>query len=152
MPLPPGVGTMCKRHAKEEFRFFCTECEMPICRDCKILAHEGHPCRPLEHVREERKAHLTDAVKLGNKNVRKLHAEVAEMNSKRVDIEQETRDVEQEILNHVTQLKKLIDELAEHMMKVVHAQNNESRGMLHKCRDAAKGEFTVTLDYQTHEP
>ena len=88
---------------------------------------------------------MTDAVKLGNKNVRKLHAEVAEMNSKRVDIEQETRDVEQEILNHVTQLKKLIDELAEHMMKVVHAQNNESRGMLHKCRDAAKGEFTFTL-------
>ena len=136
----------CKYHFKEEYRFFCTECDTPICRDCKILKHEGHPTRTLEDVHDERKQYLNDAVKLANRNIRKLHAECAEINSKRVDIEQETVEVEEAILNHVNQLKHIIDEIAEHMMKIVRAQNNESRGMLHKCRDAAKGKVSLRLE------
>ena len=60
-----------------------------------------------------------------------------------MDIEQETRDLEQEILLHVTKLKKIIDDIAERMMKIVKAQNNESQGSLYKSRDTVKGEFTA---------
>ena len=145
--LPPGFGIPCKQHPKEEYRFFCTECDAPICRDCKILKHEGHPTRSLEDVHEERKQYLTDAIRLANKNVRKLHSECAEINSKRVDIEQETRDLEQEILNHVNQLKKIIDDIAERMMKIVKAQNNESQGSLYKSRDSAKGISCASITF-----
>ncbi|CAC5358946.1 TRIM56 [Mytilus coruscus] len=32
----------CDKHPDEILRFYCTLCELPVCRDCKHTSHEGH--------------------------------------------------------------------------------------------------------------
>lgn len=136
--LPKGFGLRCPDHEDEELRFHCKECDKSMCRDCKLLYHEGHTTLPLEDVYEDRKIHLTQAVKLSNANIRKLHAECAEINSKRLEIDHESRDAVSQIENHANEAKRMIDELSKSMIKTVRSQNAQSRGQLDASRETVK--------------
>lgn len=136
--LPKSFGLRCPEHDEEELRFFCKDCDKPICRDCKILNHEGHETLALEDVYEDRKQHLNKAIKLSNANIRILHAEVSTINSKRLDIDQESRDAISQIENHANEAKKMIDELSKSMIKKIRAQNAQSRGKLENSREVVK--------------
>ncbi|KAK7469651.1 hypothetical protein BaRGS_00036321, partial [Batillaria attramentaria] len=37
----------CSTHKDEKVRFFCTQCNCVLCRDCKLTTHEGHPTTDL---------------------------------------------------------------------------------------------------------
>ena len=34
--------SLCKYHIEEDLRFYCYKCKCAICRDCKVLSHNGH--------------------------------------------------------------------------------------------------------------
>ena len=44
---------MCKRHPIEDLRFFCQKCDSAVCRDCKVLFHEGHKAEVIPDVSKE---------------------------------------------------------------------------------------------------
>lgn len=136
--LPKGFGMRCSEHDTEELRFHCKKCDKSVCRDCKMLNHEGHETVGLEDVYEERKHHMSQAIKLANANIRKLHAECAQINSKRLEIDQESRDGISQIEKHVTETKRIIDEWSKSMIKSIRVQNAQSRGKLEECRDVVK--------------
>ncbi|XP_052777616.1 uncharacterized protein LOC128214937 [Mya arenaria] len=145
--LPKGFGLRCPDHEEEELRFHCKDCDKAMCRDCKLLYHEGHPTLPIEDVYEDRKQHLSQAVKLTNANIRKLHAEVSEINSKRLEIDQESRDAVSEIENHANEAKRIIDELSKSMIKTIRNQNTQSRGKLEQSRDIVKENVKALQGY-----
>lgn len=136
--LPKGFGLRCTEHEEEELRFHCKECNKSICRDCKILSHEGHETLAAEDVYEDRKQRLSQVIKLSNANIRTLHAECAVINSKRLEIDQESRDAVSLIENHANEAKRMIDELSKSMIKKIRSQNAQSRGKLEKSRDVVK--------------
>ena len=41
---------LCKAHKTEDLRFYCHNCEVPICRDCKVVGHEGHKINIISEV------------------------------------------------------------------------------------------------------
>ena len=43
-----GRSSNCKRHKKEELKFYCKKCDESICRDCTIVEHSSHQCMHLE--------------------------------------------------------------------------------------------------------
>ncbi|KAL4236236.1 hypothetical protein ACF0H5_004623 [Mactra antiquata] len=136
--LPKGFGLRCPEHEEEELRFHCKDCDKSICRDCKILSHDGHETIGLEDVYEDRKHLLSQEIKISNANVRKLHAECAEINSKRLEIDDESRNAISHIENHANEAKRLIDELAKSYIKSIRVQNTQSREKLEECRDVVK--------------
>lgn len=48
-PATPRVvrERYCDTHKDEKVRFFCTQCNCVLCRDCKLTTHEGHPTTDL---------------------------------------------------------------------------------------------------------
>ncbi|XP_023929936.1 tripartite motif-containing protein 2-like [Lingula anatina] len=38
----------CPEHKEEPIRYFCLKCQIPICRDCKVLTHDEHKCTSLD--------------------------------------------------------------------------------------------------------
>lgn len=46
---------VCKEHAEEDLRFYCLRCEKPICRDCKVVRHEGHKTDMVSKIAQEKK-------------------------------------------------------------------------------------------------
>ncbi|XP_013399138.2 E3 ubiquitin-protein ligase TRIM71-like [Lingula anatina] len=43
---------ICPQHKGEMIRYFCSDCNVPICRDCKDLHHDGHKLISLEKAAE----------------------------------------------------------------------------------------------------
>ena len=144
--LPPGFGLRCKDHETEELRYFCVECDTPICRDCKILSHEGHETKSLQDVYEDKKENLNQAIKGSNASIRKLHGECTEINSRRMEIDQESRDAVTMIENHANEAKMMIDELSKKLIKTIRAQNTECRGTLENCREKVKEKVRTLQD------
>lgn len=136
--LPKGFGLRCSEHEEEELRFHCKKCDKSICRDCKILSHEGHETIGLEDVYEDRKHLLSQEIKQSNTNIRKLHAECAEINSKRLEIDEDSRNAISQIENQANEAKRMIDELSKSFIKTIRIQNTQSRGKLEECRDVVK--------------
>ena len=38
----------CRKHAGEEVKFFCRNCEEVICRECRVSVHDKHQCTDLD--------------------------------------------------------------------------------------------------------
>ena len=49
---------ICKDHETEDLRFYCVDCEIPICRDCKAVGHEGHKISLISNVAKEKRAEV----------------------------------------------------------------------------------------------
>lgn len=41
-------SSYCLKHRDEILRFYCTQCDTTICRDCKHTTHEGHKCEDIQ--------------------------------------------------------------------------------------------------------
>lgn len=145
--LPKSFGLRCKDHDEEELRFHCKDCDKSICRDCKLLYHEGHQTLALDDIYEDRKQHLSQAIKLSNANIRKLHAECAEINSKKLEIDQESRVAISQIENQANEAKRMIDELSKAMIKTILTQNTQSRGQLDASREIVKEKVKTLQSY-----
>ncbi|KAK7491929.1 hypothetical protein BaRGS_00016775, partial [Batillaria attramentaria] len=38
----------CPQHPEEELRYYCVNCDVPVCRDCQMLNHNGHTVKLLQ--------------------------------------------------------------------------------------------------------
>ena len=48
----------CPDHNKEDLRFFCRDCEVAICRDCKVVSHTMHATDMVDTVADEMRQKL----------------------------------------------------------------------------------------------
>ena len=53
----------CSYHETEILKFYCSNCDTPICQTCHTLDHADHKCRDLTKVAEEMKHVLQDSIK-----------------------------------------------------------------------------------------
>ena len=51
---------ICSLHKAEDLRFYCRECHEKICRDCKVVSHEGHATGMADDVAAEMRNELDD--------------------------------------------------------------------------------------------
>ncbi|XP_064609158.1 E3 ubiquitin-protein ligase TRIM56-like [Liolophura sinensis] len=56
------AGFPCSEHPEENVRYYCTVCEKPVCRDCKILDHHQHQCIAFQEAAKERKPKMKESV------------------------------------------------------------------------------------------
>lgn len=48
----------CRKHAGEEVKFFCRNCEEVICRECRVSVHDKHQCTDLEQASDRYRAQM----------------------------------------------------------------------------------------------
>ena len=133
-----AIKTFCKEHAHEELKFHCRKCDVPICRDCKVLNHEGHLTAEIEEVVEERKQRVEHAMTTARGHLARLKAEAAEVRKKKSDLEEETNKIVGEIRLHANKIKDVVDSHADSLVVKIKQQLDESMVKLDKCNEAVK--------------
>ena len=133
-----SIRTMCKEHIHEELKFHCRKCDVPICRDCKVLNHEGHLTAGIEEVVEERKQSVEHAMATARGHLARLKAEAAEIRNKKSQLEEETNKLVSDIRLHANKMKDVIDNHADSLVVKVKLQLDETRMKLDKCNEAVK--------------
>ena len=63
---PKSGYSPCKSHPKEDLRFYCSSCGEVICRDCKVVSHEGHKTETVEHITSELKSKIENVLDTAN--------------------------------------------------------------------------------------
>ena len=124
---------MCPDHQEEDLRFFCLSCEVPICRDCKVVTHEGHKADLVTNVAKGMREKLVNILEKTELEISKLKEE-AEDTSEKADIKDKIvpndEDTMNEIRNIANETKDEIDKLVskiEYEIKVHDEEPNAER-------------------------
>ena len=62
--LKTSAYPLCDKHPIEDLRFYCRNCDIEICRDCKTISHEGHAIDLIKTVFEEAKRNFQESLNL----------------------------------------------------------------------------------------
>lgn len=49
---------MCPAHVHEELKFYCSDCDVGVCRDCILLHHQNHTCKTSQETAEKLQSEL----------------------------------------------------------------------------------------------
>ena len=119
---------MCPDHQEEDLRFFCLSCEVPICRDCKVVTHEGHKADLVTNVAKGMREKLVQILEKTESEISKLKEE-AEDTSEKADIKEEIvpndEDTMNEIRNIANETKAEIDKLVSEIESEIKVHDEE---------------------------
>ena len=103
---------MCAKHTTEDLRFYCIECETTMCRDCKVLKHEGHTAECVTDVANDMRAKLKENIIRTEADLRKLcqAKDACKVDkTKVIKLKQSARNL---VKNQVQEMKRTIDNIA----------------------------------------
>ncbi|XP_045159967.2 E3 ubiquitin-protein ligase TRIM33-like [Mercenaria mercenaria] len=127
------VKVYCDEHEHEEIKFHCKKCDVPICRDCKVIQHEGHLTTALKEIVDERKIRVTTAMTTARGHLARLKAEAIEIKNRKSALEEETEQTTHDIKQHALRMKDIVDEHSGHLIQTVRQQHDESISKLDNC-------------------
>lgn len=126
----------CDDHEHEEIRFFCTKCEVPICRDCKVIQHDGHPIVSLKEVLEDKKTKVSILMTSTKGHLARMTAEAVTIRNRKIELVEEMEHTISEIRQHANRLKDIVDEHVDNLVMTVRQQHDESVAKLNTCLEA----------------
>ena len=114
--VPEPNPHMCSKHRKEDLRFFCLDCRERICRDCKIVSHEGHATDMVDNVVAEMKVTLEKSLTDANRSIKENGASLLETIEPELKGHKRTIGV---LTTHTEKVKKAIDRLLNESLAVI---------------------------------
>lgn len=140
------IKIYCDDHEHEEVKFFCKKCNVPICRDCKVVNHEGHITEPLKEVVDEMKIRVSSAMTKAKGHMARLKAEAIEIKNRKVALEEEAEQTTNGIRQQTLKIKDIVDMHSNEMVQSIRQQHDESLSKLDTCLEAVKEKIEKTKD------
>ena len=108
--------TFCqkKHHEKDVLKFFCKDCEVPICNTCVVTLHEGHAKMVLEEAANERKLQVKSMIESQKQKVQQERNKIARLDESCIQIQERAATV-----------KRDAQKFAEKMIGVIEAKKQE---------------------------
>ena len=130
---PKSSHPMCTLHSNEDLRFYCRNCAELVCRDCKVVAHDGHSISMVDNVVAEMKLKLKqlldDTEKCINKNEINqrtvIESDIQTLETAISDITKYTEEMNREIQDLLTyaNMKVLLPRIQTKQGKVLSIQS-----------------------------
>ena len=117
----------CDRHADEDLRFYCRDCETPVCRDCRIVKHhQGHEFDTIETVASEFKCKIIQNIHAANEDKFLLNDRRSEVDAIIFEAQQEKEIAVINCNKRRDELKADIERLTDNLVdKIKENVNNE---------------------------
>lgn len=120
-----------------ELKLFCKDCNVPICRDCKISHHDGHCSEPLDKSVNQTKSDIDKSLQWLRTEELAEQAEILDRNSKDLSTSRETVAVQ---INNMAEslIKKsklAITLYKQEMLKKLNAHFEEQTKVINDCKD-----------------
>ncbi|XP_013390084.1 tripartite motif-containing protein 2-like [Lingula anatina] len=140
---------ICPEHKGEMIRYFCSDCNVPICRDCRDLHHDGHKLISLEKAAEMVKPQLQTKfcgmekkLEMGEKKIDKIDEILA-------TLQENENFVQQKIKTRAAHLRQLVDQREKTLLQELHQTTSTHRNnlqMSHKNCSATCSSIKTTTD------
>ena len=136
---------LCVEHPKEDLRFFCCDCRKQICRDCKIVSHEGHATDMVDNVVAEMRVTLEESLTDANLSIKENEASLI------AAIEPELKEHETTITvltTHAEKMKLAIDELLKETVAMVQPLHDRGKVIVQDIRAQMEEKNELIFKYK----
>ncbi|XP_013413029.2 E3 ubiquitin-protein ligase TRIM71-like [Lingula anatina] len=140
---------ICPEHKGEMIRFFCSDCSVPICRDCRDLNHDGHKLTSLEKAAEMVKPKLLTKVCSMEKKIETGEKTIAKIDEILATLQENESFVQQKIKARAAHLRQLVDQREKTLLQKLYQTTSTHRNNLqisHKNCSATCFSIKTTTD------
>ena len=106
-PFAANKPLLCQQHPQEPLKLYCEDCETLVCRDCVLVRHKLHNYNFVDDIIDEEKDHLQDVT------LEELQEILTNTKDAIIDVEEMQANVLSCNDQHVTQLNKTFEEIAD---------------------------------------
>ena len=113
-------------HNKEELKYFCKDCETPLCQICVTLDHGGHNMKLIKEEAERQRTEMKSFVKKQRHNLQAKMNAVSRLDRECATLIQQGEDVKREIQTFVDNLIAIIEANKKNIFAEVEKEINKS--------------------------
>ena len=113
-------------HNKEELKYFCKDCELPLCQICVTLDHGGHNIKLIKEEAERQKTEIKSFIEKQRHNLQAKMDAISRFDEKYVKLIQQGEDVKREIQTFVDNLIAVIEANKKNIFTEVEKETNKS--------------------------
>ena len=131
---------MCSLHSDEVLKFYCSTCDMLVCRDCIMVGHSSHSCDRVERIVERKRTSL-ESLKEGAESaksrieeaLKKIGTVKSEFLSKQEEVDELVsstfEQLQMDLNDRKEQLLLKSSELCDDKLKTLLSQSNELKSL-----------------------
>ena len=114
------------RHEKEELKYFCKNCETPVCQSCINLDHSGHSFKHIEEEAERQKIEMKSMIETQKRNLQAKVSAVSRLHEDCAKLIQQGQDLKQDVQRIVDNLMTAIEAKKQNIFAAVETQTKKS--------------------------
>ena len=113
-------------HNKEELKYFCKDCELPLCQICVTLDHGGHNIKLIKEEAERQKTEIKSFIEKQRHNLQAKMNVISRLDEDCATLIQQGEDVMREIQTFVDNLIAVIEANKKNIFTEVEKETNKS--------------------------
>lgn len=118
----------CPKHTKKNLECYCTPCSEPVCTDCIMQSHNGHPMKSLATVYQELKDHSKEKTdKIENVLLPRHRELLAEEKEKKSAFRKKADEIQEKIDAHTKSMVEKVKKVGQET--VVNLRKAEKEGL-----------------------
>ncbi|XP_013405710.1 E3 ubiquitin-protein ligase TRIM56-like [Lingula anatina] len=139
----------CPEHKDERIRYFCSDCNDPICRDCRDLHHDGHKLLSLEKAAEIVKLKLQTKSLGMQRKLATGERKLVKIDKTMASLQENENCVQRQIKARAAHLRQLVDQQEKTLLQELHQTTSTHRNNLqisHKNCSATCSSIKTTTE------
>ena len=136
---------MCAVHPKEDLRFFCCSCRQCICRDCKIVSHEGHETDMVDNVGTAMRLTLEESLSDTKMDINEIETRLTGAFAHKINELEATMAV---LKQNAMDIKKEIDSILEETLGLIQPQCDREKRTLSNIENHAEEKRKQLSEYK----
>ena len=132
-----------KDHNKEELKFFCTNCETPVCQTCVLLQHGGHALVLIKEEAERQKIEMKSLIENQRRNLQAKMNAISQLDEDCAKLIQQGEDVKRDVQRFADNLIAVIEANKKNIFSAVEKETNKSLERVTKRKTEIESQITV---------
>ncbi|XP_050390564.1 E3 ubiquitin-protein ligase TRIM71 [Patella vulgata] len=143
----------CEKHSDNILKFYCCQCSVPICSDCKLAKHENHRTEDIEDVAFRDRERLSKLMEILRQYLPCMNDAVNSAENAEAAFKNHANDTIECINHRREEVKKLVDQLCDGAVNYVRGKlEAELQCMVPKLNDIKEDRKFIERSINITEP
>ena len=130
-------------HNKEELKYFCKTCEMPVCQICVILDHGGHNMKLIKEEAEIQKSEMKSFLEKQRCNLQAKMKTVNQLDEEFAKLMQQGEDVKRDVQRFVDNLVAVIEAKKQNILSSLEKETRRSLDLVTERKTEIQRQITA---------
>ena len=130
-------------HNKEELKYFCKTCEMPVCQICVILDHGGHNMKLIKEEAEIQKSEMKSFLENQKCNLQAKMKTVNQLDEEFAKLMQQGEDVKRDVQRFVDNLVAVIEAKKQNILSSLEKETRRSLDLVMEQKTEIQRQITA---------